>query len=268
MKNSISMTRFCRTIAECVGVEAPEEADQSYPMVGNMLKEKGIESVEKTLIYNPDAVGLWLFQKYTPWFEPVLEHTQVGVPVCTVLPSYTPVCFGTMYTGVEPAVHGIQRYEKHVLSQESLFDKLAKSNKRTAVVAVQNSSMAIIFGGRNIDYYIMPYDGEVNDKAEELIREDKYDVVVVYNQEYDDVMHRTFPESAQSLEALKHHIAAFDRLCKACKSSWKGCDSLVCWATDHGIHTDEAGHGNHGTDLEEDLNVMHFFGGWKGSKTK
>ena len=38
----------------------------------------------------------------------------------------------------------------------------------------------------------------------------------------------------------------------------------VKWATDHGIHTNENGHGAHGSDLEEDLNVMHFFGAWKG----
>jgi hypothetical protein len=29
---------------------------------------------------------------------------------------------------------------------------------------------------------------------------------------------------------------------------------------DHGIHTNDEGHGTHGSDLPEDLNVMHFYG--------
>lgn len=260
MKNAISMTRFAASIAECIGIPAPAEAGEPFAPVKALLQKNGMSRAEKLLIYNPDAVGLWLWQKYTEWFAPVMRHTQLAVPVCTVLPSYTPVCFGTMYTGVEPARHGIQKYEKHVLGQESLFDCLAKSGLKTVVVAVENSSMATIFGGREIDYHILPYDGEATDKAEELIRKSDYDVIVVYNQEYDDVMHRTYPESGRSLAALRHHIAAFDRLCIATEESWEGFDRMVCWATDHGIHTNEEGHGTHGSDLEDDLNVMHFFG--------
>lgn len=263
MKNSISMTQFAASVAECIGVPAPAEAGRAFPFAKNLLQANGMERAEKLLIYNPDAVAMWLFQKYTSWFEPVLRHTQLSVPVCTVMPSVTPVCFGTMYTGVLPEKHGIRKYEKHVLSQESLFDSLAKSELRTALVAVQNSSMAIIFENRDIDYFILPYDEEVTAKAEELIRSDAYDVVIVYNQEYDDVMHRTFPESEKSLAALQHHIAAFDRLCNAVEESWKSCDRMVCWATDHGVHTNENGNGTHGSDLEEDLNVLHFFGAKK-----
>lgn len=260
MKNTVSMTRFAASVAECIGIPAPAEAAAPFPFAKTLLQETGLQRAEKLLIYNPDAVGLWLWQKYTTWFAPVLRHTQLAVPICTVLPSVTPVCFGTMYTGVEPARHGIQKYEKHVLEQESLFDCLARSDLKTAVVAVENSSMAILFQGRDIDYYILPYDGEVTDKAESLIRESDYDVIVVYNQEYDDAMHRTFPESERALAALRHHIDAFDRLCTAVEESWRGFDRMVCWATDHGIHTNDEGHGTHGSDLEEDLNVMHFFG--------
>ena len=255
MKNTISMTQFVATIANGMGIPAPKAAKAPFSMLEGLLRQQGMEKVKKVLIYNPDAVGQWLFQKYTEWFAPVLRHTQLGVPICTVLPSVTPVCFGTMYTGVEPSVHGIQKYEKHVLRQESLFDVLAAAGKKTALVAVENSSMAILFQERNMDYFILPYDGEVTDQAEKLIRDSDYEVIVVYNQ-----------ESEQSLAALKHHIAAFDRLAGAAEECWKSEDSLLCWATDHGIHTNEQGHGTHGADMEEDLNVMHFFGAWKGAK--
>lgn len=78
-------------------------------------------------------------------------------------------------------------------------------------------------------------------------------------------MHRTFPESEESLQALKNHIAAFDALCKVCEENWKEDNAMVCWATDHGIHTNADGHGSHGADIEEDMNVMHFLGVWKGN---
>ena len=63
-------------------------------------------------------------------------------------------------------MHGIQKYEKHLLKQESLFDCLAAAGKKTALVAVADSSMAVLFQEREgIDYYILPYDGEVTDKG-------------------------------------------------------------------------------------------------------
>ena len=90
MKNSISMTQFAATVAGCIGVPAPEEAGEPFTLAGELMRAKDVRKAERVLIYNPDAVGLWLFQKYTEWFAPVLRHTQLGVPVCTVLPSYTP----------------------------------------------------------------------------------------------------------------------------------------------------------------------------------
>lgn len=265
MKNTISMTQFAATVAGAMGIPGPRAAGGAFSLLGETLKRQGVSTAKRVLLYNPDAVGMWLFQKYTPWFAPVARHTQLGVPVQTVLPSVTPVCFGTMYTGVEPAVHGIQKYEKHLLRQESLFDCLAAAGKKTALVAVADSSMDILFRERaGVDYFILPYDGDVTAQAEELIRAGEHEVVVAYNQEYDDVMHRTFPESEEALRALRNHIGAFDRLCAAAEEAWAADDSLVVWATDHGIHTNDQGHGTHGSDLEDDLNVMHFFGAWKG----
>ena len=84
-----------------------------------------MQRAEKPLIYNPDAVGMWLWQKYTEWFAPCCGTYSSPCRSARYCPLVTPVCFGTMYTGVEPIKHGIQKYEKHVLAQESLFDCLA-----------------------------------------------------------------------------------------------------------------------------------------------
>ena len=145
-----------------------------------------------------------------------------------------------------PAVHGIQSYTKPQITIDSLFDALHRAGKKVALVTVENSSMDLIFRGREIDYYPMPYDGEATKKGLEFIKEDRYDVVVVYNQEYDDMIHDTVPESPQAMAAVDHHIEAFTRLTAAVREHWADSISLVVWATDHGNHIDWDGHGNHG----------------------
>ena len=71
--------------------------------------------IDKALIYNPDAVALWLYQKYTDKFTKVINNTRMALPMRTVMPSVTPVCFATIYSGVMPSVHGIQKYENRSL---------------------------------------------------------------------------------------------------------------------------------------------------------
>lgn len=260
MKNSTSLTYFTPTIEECfVGEYYNDYKDKDIWLLKEFLEENNCSKIEKVLIYNPDAIGMWLFQKYTKDFYDLLKNVQLTIPVRAVLPSVTPVCFGTMYTGLSPEEHGITKYEKRVIEKESLFDKLSKLGKKVAIVAVENSSMANIFSGRDIDYYILKYDDEVNAKANDLIIKNNYDVIVVYNQEYDDLMHKTGPESDESLNAMRKHIKTFSNFVDLVKNNWTEYNSLICCATDHGIHVDEKGKGTHGYDLEEDLNILHFF---------
>lgn len=260
MLNDCSMTRVTATLAGALGIDPPAEADSAYPLVGDLMRAAGASTAERALIYCPDAVAQWLYQRYTSWYAPVLAHAPLALPVRTVLPSVTPVCFGTMFTGVTPHVHGIECYDKHVLAQDSLFDALVRAGKRVALVAVADSSFDILFSDRAIDRFILPYDDEVNARARELIEADEHDVIVVYNQEFDDVMHATYPESKTALEALRHHIAAFDALAQTAERAWAARDALVCWLPDHGVHIADNGHGQHGSDREDDLNTLHFYG--------
>ena len=261
MFDSISMTQLAATISNAMGVEPPRQADHSIPLVDAYVERAlGGKKVDRVLIYNPDCVGLWIYQKYTELMAPVILNTQLAVPMATVNPSWTPVCFGSMYTGVLPEVHGIQGYTKPVITVDSLFDSLPRAGKKVALVVVEHSSMAMIFQNRDVDYYILPYDDTVTEKALELIPQDQYDVIVVYNQEYDDMIHRTAPESEKAMAALNHHIRDFDRLTASVKEHWSGHDTLVCWASDHGNHLDWRGHGTHGEYRPEDINVMHFYG--------
>lgn len=266
MFNSISMTRLAASIAAAAGVAPPQHADAPIPQVEQLVHSRLGGRADRILIYNPDAIAMWQVQKYTEDFAPVMVRTDLTVPMATVMPAVTPVCFGTMYTGALPEVHGIQSYAKPVITLDSLFDALSRAGKKVALVAVADSSMAIIFGGRDIDYYPLPYDREVLDKAKELIAQDQYDVVIAYNQEFDDVMHDTGPESPASMEAMRRHIAAFTELTDAVKAHWQDHDALVCWASDHGIHLTADGVGDHGEYIEEDINILHFYGAYPRKK--
>ena len=58
--------------------------------------------------------------------------------------------------------------------------------------------MAKIFLGRDIDYYLLPDDAAVTEKGLELVKEDRYDLIVVYNQEYDDMTGSALAETVFS----------------------------------------------------------------------
>ena len=267
MMNSISMTRLAASVTGALGVAPPAQAEPGIPQVHTLVQDMLGKSADRLMIYNPDCIAMWLYQKYTERFAPVMRATQLTVPMGTVMPAVTPVCFGTMYTGAMPAVHGIKTYAKPVIAIDSVFDAFARAGKRTALVAVENSSMDLIFRNREIDYFTMPYDGEATEKGLELIEKGDHDVVVVYNQEYDDMIHKTQPESPEAMAALEKHIASFQKLTDAVRRYWRERDSLVLWAPDHGVHVDWNGHGNHREFREEDINVVHFYGVYPKSST-
>jgi len=260
MMNSYSMTQLAASVSKAMGIEAPEFSAASIPSVDRLVCDQLGGKAERVLIYNPDCIGHWFWQKYTEMFLPVEKHVQLAVPVATVMPSVTPVCFGTMYTGAMPAVHGIRQYAKPVIRIDTLFDAAVRAGKKVALVAVADSSMAKIFAERPIDYYILPYDSDVTEKTAELLKEDNYDLIVAYNQEYDDMIHTHTPESPEAMAAAQHHIEAFDVLATAAEDSWKDHNGLIVWASDHGNHLDWDGHGNHGEYREDDINVIHFYG--------
>ena len=122
--------------------------------------------------------------------------------------------------------------------------------------------MSKIFRKQDVKHYIQESDEQANIKALELIEEDKYDFLVVYNGNYDTQSHATMPESEEALAALRESIYAFDKLTAATKKYWAKHDTLIGFAPDHGNHKDKIdGRGwTHGSEMEEDINIIHFYG--------
>lgn len=258
--NSISVTSTAATITSLLGIAPPSEA--SHPIDAVLKKAEkafGGEKADTVVMYNPDAVALWLYQKYTGLFGDVLANSSLTLPLESVMPSVTPVCFASMYTGAVPEIHGIRSYTKPVLKTDTVFDALIRQGKRPVIVSTSGDSISKIFLERDMDYFIYDSVAECNLKAEELIKGEKFDLLVLYNGNYDSVMHKNGPESEKALSALKENAETFARLASLIKE-YKG-DENCClfFSPDHGCHEIDGECGSHGLSMEEDMNIVHFY---------
>ncbi len=262
--NSVCITSVAATVAEAMGIEKDEKFLPSNPLVNALVEKKfGGKKADRVVLYNPDAVALWLYQKYTEKFTSAALESDLALPMLSVMPSVTPVCFGSMYTGVMPETHGIKKYVKPVLKIETIFDMLIKAGKKPAIVSTANDSISKIFLEREMDYFIYDTIAEVNEKALSLIDEDVYDLIVIYNGNYDGTMHREGTESPEALAALEQNVAFYTEIVEKIKVQWKNHNVLYGFLPDHGCHDVDSGSGSHGLDMEEDMNVIHFYGAKK-----
>ncbi len=261
--NSVSLDKICSSLAYAIDIEAPELALKETTAVTELVDRKfSGKKADRIFMYNPDAIAQWIYEKYSSYFTEVKNNCDIELPLCSVMPSVTPVCFATMYTGTQPEVHGIRRYEKPVLKTDSIFDALIRAGMKPAIVAESKSSMAMIYLEKEMDYYIYDTIEEVNAKAKELIVEDKYDFIAVYNGDYDSAMHKHGPEGEIPLEKLKLNCKAFEEFAELIKENWKSHNTLIGFAMDHGCHEIDGECGSHGLDMEEDLNIVHLYGAY------
>ena len=266
-KNPVSLDTLCGALAYSMGIEPPKYSAEKNSDLANYVDtvlEGG--KVDRVFMYNPDAIAQWIYEKYPALFETADAHTELKLPFCTVMPSVTPVCFGTMYTGAQPAVHGIQRYEKPVIQLDSIFDALIRAGKKPVILAYGKCSLSKIFLEREMDYYLFDTLDQVNAKAAELILQDKHDFYVVYNGNYDSKMHKNGPESVISLSEIRANCRTFAMFANMIKEHWAGHNTLLGFAMDHGCHEIDGGAGSHGLDMDEDLNIEHLYQVLKATK--
>ncbi len=258
--NPISLDSLCAAIAQCMGIDVPSEAAPADERLTSYINEKlNGGKLERVIMYNPDAIAQWVYEKYPQLLTEATNNAELALPYRTVMPSVTPVCFGTMYTGAQPEVHGIQRYEKPVIQIDTLFDALIRAGKKPVIIAYGQCSLSKIYLEREMDYFIYDTCYEVNAKAVEAILSDKYDFIVVYNGDYDTAMHRKGPESIEALSALHTNSEIFAMLSRLVRENQFGRNTLMGFAMDHGCHEIDGGCGSHGLDMPEDLNIVHLY---------
>jgi len=247
------------TLASLFGIAPFTDAEPMEEVTALVKNGRANGRADRVLMYNPDAVAWWIYEKYKSLFAPAFEADPIVMNMRSVMPSVTPVCFASMYTGLMPEEHGIRAYVKPVLTVKTIFDALLEAGLRPAICSTGTDSVSVIFREREMDYFIFDTPEEVNDKAEELIRAGRHELIVAYNGNYDGNMHRWGPEGEQSLDALRMNIASWRRLLGAAKEAWAGLEWVSAFATDHGCHEIDGGCGSHGLDMPEDMQVVHLW---------
>ena len=262
--HKICITRTASTILSLLGVSSPLEMDAPIEEVLHKALDR-FSSVnaqapcDRIFMYNPDAVAMWIYEKYADYFTEMEKCTDLRLPMLSVVPPVTPVCFGSMYSGLLPAKHGILKYEKPILRVPTIFDVLSEAGKKVAIVSTEGDSISKIFLEREIDYYIYPKKEDCNQKALELIARNRYDCIVLYNGDYDYYMHRHTPEGKRALRALRENIATFQEIHTAIRTHWSTHRTALAFAPDHGCHRAYAFLGTHGIEQPCDMNIPHFY---------
>lgn len=267
--NQISLDTVCASLAYAMGIEPPKcAATPAAPLTEYIDKTLAGKKVDRVLMYNPDAIGQWVAEKYPHFLTEVDKNTDLALPLRSVIPPVTPVCFGTMYTGAQPAVHGIQAYEKPVIRIDTLFDALIRAGKKPIIIADPVCSMSHIYQERDMDYIAVSGVANINAAAAKVILEDQHDFVVVYNGNFDYRMHRSGCETPETLAELRYNALTFAMFSQMVRENWQHHNTLVGFAMDHGCHDVEPfvapkdgqmRYATHGSDIPQDMNIVHHY---------
>ncbi|MBQ9544494.1 MAG: hypothetical protein IJV00_05140 [Clostridia bacterium] len=259
-ENRASIDSICSALCYALGIEPPRQANAPDERLKKFIDEKfSDKKADRIFMYNPDAVAEWIVEKYPQFISEVTSRSQIELPYRSVMPCVTPVCYGTIYTGALPDVHGIKAYAKPVIKIDTIFDALIRAGKKPVIVAVNGCSMSKIYLERDMDYFIFDTYEEVNAKAAQLIVEDKYDFYAVYNGNYDSTMHKFGPEAPIALAELKANSRQFGTFAEMISNLWKDHRTLAGFVMDHGCHEIDGGCGSHGLDMPEDMNIRHYY---------
>ncbi len=253
------LTSVARTLLQSLGI-SDGLAGTAAAADARVLKLRPAGGVKKILVYAPDAIGRRMIAVHPRLFFELDAGGFTRVDLRSVFPPKTPVCFASMFSGLAPVGHGITQYEKPALKCNTIFDALPAHGVRTAIAAVKDSSMDLIFRGRPVDYFSEVYDGEVTARALELIEAGGHDFILAYHQEYDDLLHASGPWKDAAVAAVGRHVEAFLKLTAAFDKKWAGVPRAVLFAPDHGAHVDpDTGKGVHGEDIPADMDIAHFW---------
>lgn len=258
--NHFPLKHFAGIVADCLDLPLPDSFAPPIDWISAILKERLGGPADRAVLYHADAVGQYIWQKYTDLFEPVYRHTTMAVPFVSTVESVTPVAHASMYTGMDPEGHGIMSYVRPKLECTTLFDVLIQAGKKPAIVAQTDSTFVHIFAGREMDVFEAANAAEVQEKTLELLESDRYDVVSIHTFDYDNAAHAYGPESKEALNAVALEADGFRRLAETMECYRGKHRTLLTYSPDHGQHLIAGHHGMHGSKMIEDMNIVHFFG--------
>lgn len=259
--NTICLTQTAATVAALMDFPAPRRPRSPS---GSCWTRRGSRfggaPVERMLLYNPDAIAMWLFQKYTHLFAGAMLHSSLTLPMLSVMPSVTPVCFASMYTGVMPEVHGIRAYEKPVLKCETLFDAALAAGRPRGHRFHGGGQHFQDLSGTRFGVFYSAHAGRMQRKGRRMMERDACDLLVLYNRNYDSTMHRHGPESEQALRELASNANTFASFAQLAREAWRGKRAAMAFFAGSRLPRNRRWLGSHGLEMPEDMNIVHFYG--------
>lgn len=263
--NETGIHHYAATIADLTGVDRPKLAEEPISRVVTEIRSLTGKPFDRLLIFSPDCYAQWMLEKRPEVLKTIRKHCPVMVPMHSMRPSVTPVCYSAIFTGAMPEVNGITE-KKGKQENDSLFDSFIRAGKKVALITGEKNSMNVLWTGKGMSYFLYKSDEERIRIARELICDDQYDVIVCYLCGYDSADHKYGPEAPEAEAVFYEEAAAFDDLASLIKENWKGHITLVSFMTDHGCHACEPiaendfDLGTHGSDMPCDQNILHFYG--------
>jgi len=257
-----SIADLAPTVCELMGVPFPAQ-NAATPLAsvidqaGHIFSGNG--KAEKILLFCADAFGDNQQQHAPEVFERIRKVAGLKIESVSVMPSVTPVCYASIFSGTPPAVHGIRKYEKPVLTVETIFDTLAAAGKKVAVISSNNCSIDCIFRKRKIDYFSFRNDESTFDMTLQALRTMDYDVIVCYMGDYDSKAHRTGIFSDESMAQLELGAERFEQLAAVTDEVWAGKNRVLALVPDHGQHPISDTQGGHGENCPEDMLLCHYY---------
>ena len=81
MHNPNSLDTICAALTYALGIPAPQEAaPKNSDLAGYVDKIFNSEKADRIIMYNPDAIAQWIYEKYPHFFESVTNNTDIEVP--------------------------------------------------------------------------------------------------------------------------------------------------------------------------------------------
>jgi len=192
----------------------------------------------------------------TPYLKGLTEQWLANISAVTVMPSITPAAHASMFTGVNPELHGIKNYEAGPLKKPTIISYLKDKNIRTCTL-VGKTSLAFLL--READYGFdtmllntsreIEIDVKTLEKAFSLYEEKTCNVFVI-NLPATDIIGHKYGHLSEEIDS---HLSELDKLLNEFLLSIG--EATVIITADHGMCTNSIGIGYHGTNESCAMNV-------------
>lgn len=106
--NEICITQTAATVLALLGEKkGAEMAGPDRRVLAQAEKLYGAGGCDRVFMYHPDAVAMWIYEKYRAHFAQLEKRAALRLPMRSVVPPVTPVAFASMYSGLQRRSMGL-----------------------------------------------------------------------------------------------------------------------------------------------------------------